>query len=82
VTAGAASERLDSSSKKMYGSSQLKRDDLKEKIARRSYEIDPRQVAAAIIVKLALGEEGSLPVAPRGGPSRRAGGPHPDRQAA
>ena len=77
VIAGEDGERLDSSSKKMRGSSQLKRDDLKQKIARKAYEVDPQRVAAAIIVKLALGEEGPWPAARRSGPSRRAGGPHP-----
>jgi hypothetical protein len=75
------SKRCGYSPKNMYGSSQLKRDYLKERIARSAYDIDPRQVATAIIVKLALGQEAPWQTAPQGGPSRRAGGAHPDRQA-
>jgi hypothetical protein len=47
----------------MNGSTALRREQIKRRIAQSSYEVDPRQVAAAVIVKLVL--EGGLP-RPRG----------------
>jgi hypothetical protein len=55
----------------------LKQRQLKRQLASRSYTVDPEQVAAAIIVKLAQGE-----LAGPGGPSRGAGGLFRLRQAA
>ena len=58
----------------------VKSEDLKKSVDRRAYCVDPKQVATAIIVKLALNDDGSLS-AWRGGPSPRVRGDHHSRRA-
>ena len=54
---------------------------LKKRVEQSSYCVDPRRVATAIIVKLALGEGGRMS-AWRSDPSPRAGGGNHYGQAA
>jgi hypothetical protein len=57
-----------------------KREDLKKQVATSTYVVDPRQVAAVVIARLALsGPASSEPV--QGGPSRAKSGPGPARPA-
>jgi hypothetical protein len=55
--------------------------DLKQRIARSEYAVDPRRVAAAVIVRLALGEDALTVGRPRSGPSRPGCEGRPSRQA-
>jgi hypothetical protein len=64
----------------MHNQSQMKCHELRDRISRSAYDVDPRRVATAVIVKLAICGE-SRPRSGRGGPSRQVVAPHPDRQA-
>jgi hypothetical protein len=64
----------------MYRQSKMKCNELRDRISRSAYDVDPRRVATAVIVKLAICEESRRHLG-RGGPSRKAAARHPDRQA-
>jgi hypothetical protein len=64
----------------MHRQSQMKCNELRDRISRSAYDVDPRRVATAVIVKLAICGE-SRPPSGRGGPSRQGAARHPDRQA-
>jgi hypothetical protein len=61
---------------------EIKRDDLKKRIAHCEYVVDPHEVAAAVIVKLALAEESLWPSAPPCGPNHAAVAARPRHRAA
>jgi hypothetical protein len=56
----------------------MKQRHLRRQVASHTYTVDPEEVAVAIIVKLAQGEQSGTP----GGPSRRLSAPFRLRQAA
>jgi hypothetical protein len=58
-----------------------KRNELKRRMANSAYKVDPRDLAAAIIVRLALSDRGPAPGAAPGGPSQPANGRNPSRPA-
>jgi hypothetical protein len=61
---------------------ELRQRDLKRRIDGRLYEVDPREVAAAVIVKLALCEGGGPGPRARSGPIRKARPLRRERRAA
>jgi hypothetical protein len=64
----------------MHADSQMKCRDLRERITRSAYDVDPHDVAAAVIVRLATcGAESYRPQ--RCGPSRRFFVQRPGRHA-